>query len=260
MEKLVVDSPFREDREKILRCGIRNLCMMGGWFRLKLWLLMATVEWKTMVSKPNMDMYTAAEDEEDSRPSLMRRTTIGDGISILTELSLKRNNITAKGMSALSGFVNLLKLDLERCPLIRGTVNIKHRSIAGLVKIGCTQPRRLAAMSVATRLSQEMNVKLGHEEAKLVLLRHFVKKAYIVSRRRSARNGSGYTTVLEKELKSKLPGCNLEASPHIESSLKTFKKHCDAITDMKDAFGIEWKSAACKNSYKSRGIYELHSK
>ncbi|CAI9275129.1 unnamed protein product [Lactuca saligna] len=54
---------------------------------------------------------------------------------------------------------------------------------------------------------------------------------------------SGYTTVLEKELKSKLPGCNLKASPHIESRLKTLKKHCDAITDMKDAFGIEWKSA-----------------
>ncbi|KAJ0446370.1 putative Myb/SANT-like domain-containing protein [Helianthus annuus] len=56
---------------------------------------------------------------------------------------------------------------------------------------------------------------------------------------------SGYTTVLEKELKSKLPGCNLKASPHIESRLKTLKKHCDAITDMKDAFGIEWRSADC---------------
>ncbi|KAK9052720.1 hypothetical protein SSX86_029350 [Deinandra increscens subsp. villosa] len=56
---------------------------------------------------------------------------------------------------------------------------------------------------------------------------------------------SGYTSVLEKELKSKLPGCNLKASPHIESRLKTLKKHCDAITDMKDAFGIEWRSTDC---------------
>ncbi|KAI3713866.1 hypothetical protein L1987_72453 [Smallanthus sonchifolius] len=56
---------------------------------------------------------------------------------------------------------------------------------------------------------------------------------------------SGYTTVLEKELKSKLPGCNLKASPHIESRLKTLKKHCDAITDMIDAFGIEWRSTDC---------------
>ncbi|KAI3689365.1 hypothetical protein L2E82_47320 [Cichorium intybus] len=69
---------------------------------------------------------------------------------------------------------------------------------------------------------------------------------------------SGYRTVLEKKLKSKLPGCNLEATPQTESRLKTFKKHCDAITNMKDAFGIEWKSADCKNSYKLRGIYELH--
>lgn len=30
-------------------------------------------------------------------------------------------------------------------------------------KIGCTQPRRVAAMSVATRVSEEMNTKLGHE-------------------------------------------------------------------------------------------------
>jgi len=32
-----------------------------------------------------------------------------------------------------------------------------------LGKIGCTQPRRVAAMSVAARVSTEMNVKLGHE-------------------------------------------------------------------------------------------------
>jgi len=32
-----------------------------------------------------------------------------------------------------------------------------------LGKIGCTQPRRVAAMSVAARVSQEMNVKLGQE-------------------------------------------------------------------------------------------------
>ncbi|KAK1586599.1 hypothetical protein Q3G72_004115 [Acer saccharum] len=31
------------------------------------------------------------------------------------------------------------------------------------LKVGCTQPRRVAAMSVATRVSQEMGVKLGHE-------------------------------------------------------------------------------------------------
>lgn len=33
----------------------------------------------------------------------------------------------------------------------------------GGMKIGCTQPRRVAAMSVAARVAQEMNVKLGNE-------------------------------------------------------------------------------------------------
>ena len=32
-----------------------------------------------------------------------------------------------------------------------------------LGKIGCTQPRRVAAMSVAARVSQEVGVKLGQE-------------------------------------------------------------------------------------------------
>lgn len=30
-------------------------------------------------------------------------------------------------------------------------------------QVGCTQPRRVAAMSVAARVSQEIGVKLGHE-------------------------------------------------------------------------------------------------
>ena len=31
------------------------------------------------------------------------------------------------------------------------------------MKIGCTQPRRVAAMSVAARVAEEMCVKLGNE-------------------------------------------------------------------------------------------------
>lgn len=31
------------------------------------------------------------------------------------------------------------------------------------MKIGCTQPRRVAAMSVAARVAQEISVKLGNE-------------------------------------------------------------------------------------------------
>lgn len=39
-----------------------------------------------------------------------------------------------------------------------------------LGKIGCTQPRRVAAMSVAKRVSEEMEVKLGRE-VRLQMLR-----------------------------------------------------------------------------------------
>ncbi|KAI3708275.1 hypothetical protein L2E82_37441 [Cichorium intybus] len=31
------------------------------------------------------------------------------------------------------------------------------------MRIGCTQPRQVAAMIAAARVSQEMNIKLGHE-------------------------------------------------------------------------------------------------
>jgi HrpA-like RNA helicase len=43
---------------------------------------------------------------------------------------------------------------------------LSANSVAGygkVGKIGCTQPRRVAAMSVAARVSQEMGVKLGQE-------------------------------------------------------------------------------------------------
>lgn len=35
-------------------------------------------------------------------------------------------------------------------------------------KIGCTQPRRVAAMSVAARVAEEMSVKLGNEVLQLI--------------------------------------------------------------------------------------------
>ena len=40
-------------------------------------------------------------------------------------------------------------------------------------KVGCTQPRRVAAMSVAARVAEEMGVKLGSEVGK-----QFVYKQY----------------------------------------------------------------------------------
>ena len=50
-----------------------------------------------------------------------------------------------------------------------------------LGKIGCTQPRRVAAMSVATRVAQEVGCKLGHDvgysirfEGKILFLINFL--------------------------------------------------------------------------------------
>lgn len=37
-------------------------------------------------------------------------------------------------------------------------------------KIGCTQPRRVAAMSVSARVAQEMGVKLGNEVMPYVII------------------------------------------------------------------------------------------
>ncbi|KAL7093778.1 hypothetical protein ACP275_11G060800 [Erythranthe tilingii] len=51
---------------------------------------------------------------------------------------------------------------------------------------------------------------------------------------------SGYTSALETKLKSRLPNCNIKASPHIESRLKLLKRQYDAITEMQGAHGIQW--------------------
>lgn len=38
---------------------------------------------------------------------------------------------------------------------------LHEEGYTGIGKVGCTQPRRVAAMSVAARVSQQMGVKLG---------------------------------------------------------------------------------------------------
>jgi len=54
------------------------------------------------------------------------------GLTNLTSLSFKKNNsITASGLRALAGLVNLTSLDLERCPGIHG--GLVH--LKGLTKL-----------------------------------------------------------------------------------------------------------------------------
>ena len=47
-------------------------------------------------------------------------------------------------------------------------INILHSLISGK-KIGCTQPRRVAAMSVAARVAEEMGVKLGNQVSESII-------------------------------------------------------------------------------------------
>lgn len=49
-----------------------------------------------------------------------------------------------------------------------------------LGKIGCTQPRRVAAMSVAARVATEMNVKLGHEVGYSIRFENCTNKKTII--------------------------------------------------------------------------------
>ncbi|RWW62251.1 hypothetical protein BHE74_00030633, partial [Ensete ventricosum] len=48
------------------------------------------------------------------------------------------------------------------------------------LQVGCTQPRRVAAMSVAARVSQEMGVKLGHEVLNVNVLYFFYVKCSVI--------------------------------------------------------------------------------
>ena len=49
-----------------------------------------------------------------------------------------------------------------------------------LGKIGCTQPRRVAALSVAARVAQEMNVKVGHEVGYSIRFEHCVSQKTVI--------------------------------------------------------------------------------
>ena len=47
-------------------------------------------------------------------------------------------------------------------------------------KIGCTQPRRVAAMSVAKRVSEEMGVRLGQEVGYCIRFEDFTSPRTII--------------------------------------------------------------------------------
>lgn len=50
------------------------------------------------------------------------------------------------------------------------TQYLKEAGLTKFGKIGCTQPRRVAAMSIAKRVAEEQGVRLGEEVSSLLLL------------------------------------------------------------------------------------------
>ncbi|XVF68558.1 hypothetical protein PTKIN_Ptkin11bG0012400 [Pterospermum kingtungense] len=59
------------------------------------------------------------------------------------------------------------RIDLHRasrfCVVLALPAHLCNNYLYAFIQIGCTQPQRVAAMSVAARVSQEMGVRLGHE-------------------------------------------------------------------------------------------------
>lgn len=70
---------------------------------------------------------------------------------------------------------------------------------------------------------------------------------------------NGYCSVLENELKARLPGCGLSAIPHIESRVRHFRTKYGAIEAMLAKSGFNWddnrKMVQCEKQQ-----YEAHCK
>ncbi|AQK76490.1 hypothetical protein ZEAMMB73_Zm00001d018570 [Zea mays] len=81
---------------------------------------------------------------------------------------------------------------------------------------------------------------------------------------------NGYCSVLENELKARLPGCGLSAIPHIESRVRHFRTKYGAIDVMLAKSGFNWDDnrkmvqcekqqyeAHCKDNPDAKGLYGI---
>jgi len=85
--------------------------------------------------------------------------------------------------------------------------------------------------------SKDRRIWTKMEDEYLVeILEDLVRRGY--NRDNGFKNGTHLE--VEKKLEEKMPGCGIKASPHIESKMKTLKKHYTLVTDMLDRTGFGW--------------------
>uniref|UniRef100_A0A804NVW2 Myb/SANT-like domain-containing protein n=1 Tax=Zea mays TaxID=4577 RepID=A0A804NVW2_MAIZE len=68
---------------------------------------------------------------------------------------------------------------------------------------------------------------------------------------------NGYCSVLENELKARLPGCGLSAIPHIESRVRHFRTKYGAIEVMLAKSGFNWDDNRKMDNPDAKGLYGI---
>ncbi|KAL5683663.1 hypothetical protein ACJX0J_010048, partial [Zea mays] len=99
-----------------------------------------------------------------------------------------------------------------------------------------SEPRHLASSSVARGRGKNKRIWTYYEDEELI------KALYEISLDPKWKSEgdfkNGYCSVLENELKARLPGCGLSAIPHIESRKQQYEAHCKDNPDAKGLYGI----------------------
>ena len=77
-----------------------------------------------------------------------------------------------------------------------------------------------------------------------------------------ADNGfkAGFLQVLESKIVAALPGSDLRGMPHIESKIKTWKKHYNSLGDMLNTSGFGWNDTNKTIEVESDDVWEAYVK
>ena len=71
---------------------------------------------------------------------------------------------------------------------------------------------------------------------------------------------AGFLQVLESNLMVALPGTDLRGTPHIESKIKTWKKHYNCLGDMLNTSGFGWNDTMKTIEVESDDVWETYVK